>query len=386
MALYTYVPGKAELLDLMLDTVYGEQPTPDPTTDGWRAAAEAWARGTWDFYRRHPWVLQVAGARPVLGPHELDGYEALLRIFDGLGLPAVEVARAANSLAGFVRGGAKAVSDATRRRTGDRRERRRLVDGALAAARRGGRRRLGHPLPGLDPAERGPGVRPARPAGRLAALHRAGRVRRVRVRPAAAPRRLRRPHRRGAAGTPPAAGAPPLPSLHVRWPTSRCCRVGSPTPAPSSATAPTCCARRTRTRRRSTTSSVPARRGLRGGEPADRHRPRRPRAPGVHRRRRRRPAVPRVGRVGHGAGHRGGAAPTPPRRQRALRPAARRDVEHRDGGSRRRRRRRRPTSSCATTTCASRTSSTATGWRSACSTSTSRHRAAGSTTWRRSPG
>ena len=113
MALYTYVPGKAELLDLMLDTVYGEQPAPDPATDGWRAAAEAWARGTWDFYRRHPWVLQVAGARPVLGPNELDGYEALLRIFDGLGLPAVEVARAANSLAGFVRGGAKAVSDAT---------------------------------------------------------------------------------------------------------------------------------------------------------------------------------------------------------------------------------------------------------------------------------
>ena len=31
MALYTYVPGKAELLDLMLDTVYGEQPAPDPT-------------------------------------------------------------------------------------------------------------------------------------------------------------------------------------------------------------------------------------------------------------------------------------------------------------------------------------------------------------------
>jgi hypothetical protein len=58
-------------------------------------------------------VLQVAGARAVLGPNELDGYEALLRIFDGLDLPAVEVARAANSLAGFVRGGAKAVSDAT---------------------------------------------------------------------------------------------------------------------------------------------------------------------------------------------------------------------------------------------------------------------------------
>lgn len=112
MALYTYVPGKAELLDLMLDAVYGDLPSPDPADGGWRAAAEAWARGSWDFYLRHPWVLQVVGARSVLGPRELDGYEALLRIFDGLGLPAIEVARSANALAGFVRGAAKAVSDA----------------------------------------------------------------------------------------------------------------------------------------------------------------------------------------------------------------------------------------------------------------------------------
>ena len=39
------------------------------------AAAEAWAAGTWEFYLRHPWVLQVAGNRPVLGPNELAGYE-----------------------------------------------------------------------------------------------------------------------------------------------------------------------------------------------------------------------------------------------------------------------------------------------------------------------
>jgi AcrR family transcriptional regulator len=112
MALYTYVPGKAELLDLMLDTVYGEQAAPDPSDGGWRVAAEALARDAWSFYLRHPWVLQVAGARAVLGPNELDSYEAALRIFDGLGLPAVEVARSANALAGFVRGAAKAVSDA----------------------------------------------------------------------------------------------------------------------------------------------------------------------------------------------------------------------------------------------------------------------------------
>jgi AcrR family transcriptional regulator len=112
MSLYTYVPGKAELLDLMLDHVLGELPTSYPLDAGWRAAAETSARDWWDFYQRHPWVLQVSGARALLSPHELDAYETQLRLFDGLGLSAVDMARAVAVLASFVRGAAKAVSDA----------------------------------------------------------------------------------------------------------------------------------------------------------------------------------------------------------------------------------------------------------------------------------
>ena len=67
MSLYTYVPGKAELLDLMLDTVLGELPTAY-SENGWRAAVEASARDGWDFYQRHPWVLQVSGAPGVSVP------------------------------------------------------------------------------------------------------------------------------------------------------------------------------------------------------------------------------------------------------------------------------------------------------------------------------
>jgi hypothetical protein len=64
------------------------------------------------FYERHPWVLQVAGSRAVLGPHELDVYEEQLRLLDGLGLDGVDLVRAVSAVAGFVRGSAKAVSDA----------------------------------------------------------------------------------------------------------------------------------------------------------------------------------------------------------------------------------------------------------------------------------
>src|SRR6476661_5122429 len=36
MSLYRYVPSKAELLDLMVDAVYGERPAPADADGGWR--------------------------------------------------------------------------------------------------------------------------------------------------------------------------------------------------------------------------------------------------------------------------------------------------------------------------------------------------------------
>ncbi|HEY8547924.1 MAG TPA: TetR/AcrR family transcriptional regulator [Acidimicrobiales bacterium] len=112
MALYTYVPAKAELLDLMLDSVLGEVTTDYPYDQGWRAAAEASARAGWAFYERHPWVLQISQARSLLGPHELDLYEAQLRIFDGLPLTGRDVNRLVTVMSDFVRGAARAVHDA----------------------------------------------------------------------------------------------------------------------------------------------------------------------------------------------------------------------------------------------------------------------------------
>ena len=112
MALYTYVPAKTELIDVMLDTALGELPTAYDLADGWRAAAEAWARATWAFYQRHPWYLQVSVARPLLGPNELAGYEAQLTIFDGLGLTGLEIGWVVGSTASFVGGAASALAHA----------------------------------------------------------------------------------------------------------------------------------------------------------------------------------------------------------------------------------------------------------------------------------
>ena len=63
MSVYTYVPGKAELLDLMHDAVLGELPTDYRAHGDWRSATEASVRDVWALYERHPWMLHIAGGR-----------------------------------------------------------------------------------------------------------------------------------------------------------------------------------------------------------------------------------------------------------------------------------------------------------------------------------
>ncbi|GAA3574931.1 hypothetical protein GCM10022222_69350 [Amycolatopsis ultiminotia] len=105
MTLYTYVPGKVELVDLMVDEVLVERQLPapgEPRTGDWRAQVKLYAERTRAAYRRHPWLRETSWVRPVLGPGQFAGQEYLLSIMDGLGLPAREVAAAANSVAGYI--------------------------------------------------------------------------------------------------------------------------------------------------------------------------------------------------------------------------------------------------------------------------------------------
>jgi AcrR family transcriptional regulator len=112
MALYTYVPGKAELLDVMYDRAHAELAGEPGFDAGWRAAVTAWARRLRSFYLRHPWALQVSFARPVLGPHEQRVVEVLLDVLDRTGLPARTRQGVVAMLFHFVRGSAQTAADA----------------------------------------------------------------------------------------------------------------------------------------------------------------------------------------------------------------------------------------------------------------------------------
>jgi AcrR family transcriptional regulator len=109
MSFYTYIPGKAELLDLMLDTVsgqdIGEVPEFDPAQ--WRSNLTLMAFGLREFYLRHPWVIDLATHRPVLGPGTMAAYELALRAVDGLGLAPAEMDMMVATIGSYAIGSAR---------------------------------------------------------------------------------------------------------------------------------------------------------------------------------------------------------------------------------------------------------------------------------------
>ncbi|WP_034335828.1 TetR/AcrR family transcriptional regulator [Deinococcus misasensis] len=95
MSLYTHVPSKTVLIELMVDTVYaGLYSSPEEATQqpgGWRAGLTFIAFQNWELFKQHPWMLDLSGQRPVLGPHATLKYETELRPLDGIGLTDLEM-------------------------------------------------------------------------------------------------------------------------------------------------------------------------------------------------------------------------------------------------------------------------------------------------------
>ncbi len=104
MSLYSHVPGKAELLALMVDAhaggVYadGNLPAGQPN---WRSAALFVAERNYDAAVAEPWTLDIPADRLVPGPGATAKYEAELAAFDGIGLTDVQMDHALAGLLGL---------------------------------------------------------------------------------------------------------------------------------------------------------------------------------------------------------------------------------------------------------------------------------------------
>lgn len=112
MSIYTYVPGKRVLLDLMLDTLYADMPRRPWQTRSWRQRLTVVAEDNRDLLTAHPWAADATSlSRPPLGPGLMAKYEHELSAFDGTGLDDVDIDAALTFLLGFVHSSARAAAE-----------------------------------------------------------------------------------------------------------------------------------------------------------------------------------------------------------------------------------------------------------------------------------
>jgi AcrR family transcriptional regulator len=121
MALYRYVANKDELLELMINAAYeieGELPPIEP--GDWRTAVAALARGTRNWTRAHPWLVEAQAAVPnLLSPARNRAVDWMLGGFVGLDVTGDTKMMILRVVDGYARGAV--VAEVNQRRMLERR-------------------------------------------------------------------------------------------------------------------------------------------------------------------------------------------------------------------------------------------------------------------------
>lgn len=102
MSLYYHVKNKSDLLDGMLDVVYGEFFTPR-SGDEWRSAMRDRADSTRSVLARHQWAISIK-ARTSPGPATLGHLDSVIGCFRGAGFSMPLTGHAMSILDSYVQG------------------------------------------------------------------------------------------------------------------------------------------------------------------------------------------------------------------------------------------------------------------------------------------
>ncbi|MFI2506089.1 TetR/AcrR family transcriptional regulator [Streptomyces sp. NPDC018972] len=106
-SLYRHVANKDELIELVVDDVYGELRAPAaPDRAQWRAAVTRTATDLRAMTLRHPWIAPELGQTGLvhIGPNAMRMASGLLAQFEAAGFPADERDRAVGTLMAYVIG------------------------------------------------------------------------------------------------------------------------------------------------------------------------------------------------------------------------------------------------------------------------------------------
>jgi AcrR family transcriptional regulator len=96
MSLYHHVANKDDILDGLVDVVFGEIDLPSGD-EGWKAAMRRRALSAREALRRHPWATGLMDSRPTPGAANLRHHDAVLGVLRGAGF-SLELAAHAYSL------------------------------------------------------------------------------------------------------------------------------------------------------------------------------------------------------------------------------------------------------------------------------------------------
>ncbi|MER6916667.1 TetR/AcrR family transcriptional regulator [Streptomyces sp. NPDC000594] len=106
-SLYRHVANKDELIELVVDEVYGELDVPDSDDAAdWRAAATLRAHSMRSMILKHPWIASVLGEMGVayLGPNMMRLSDRMLAMFETAGFPLDEADNAVRMVFAYVTG------------------------------------------------------------------------------------------------------------------------------------------------------------------------------------------------------------------------------------------------------------------------------------------
>ena len=112
MSLYYHVPNKEELLDGMIDLVFGEI-EPPPTGVEWKAAMRTRAASTREVLARHRWAVGLMEGRTTHGPANLRLHNDVLGCLRTAGFSLEMTVRAYSVLDAYIYGFALQETDMT---------------------------------------------------------------------------------------------------------------------------------------------------------------------------------------------------------------------------------------------------------------------------------
>ncbi|MEU4801685.1 TetR/AcrR family transcriptional regulator [Actinosynnema sp. NPDC023587] len=104
-SLYRHVANRDELIELVVDEVYGEIEV-RTTGDDWREAITACARSVREMILRHPWIASLLGQAGLsyLGPNVMRLNEGMMVMLDVAGFPLEDAGPAISTVLAYVIG------------------------------------------------------------------------------------------------------------------------------------------------------------------------------------------------------------------------------------------------------------------------------------------